>query len=156
MKVETKSALILLVTLALGALLGAFATGAAARQRSEQLARMGRPMGFVEHMRDVIRPRDQVQWDSLRPRVEATGRRNEAIRRQMHESLRAELDTMRAQLAPLLDDAQRERLADFARRPPPEPGRRPPGGPPGPPPGGPGWRPGGPPGNGPPPPGEGP
>lgn len=140
MKLETRSALILLFTLLLGLVLGAVATGAAARLRADQLARMQRPTGFVEHMRQVIRPRD-AQWDSLRPALEATAQQHHAIRRRMHEGMRASLDSLRIRIAPLLDEEQRARLDDFARRPPPgargrrpgegpPPGRPPPGGPP--------------------------
>jgi hypothetical protein len=139
-KLETRSALILLFTLLLGLALGAVATGAAARLRADQLARMQRPTGFVEHMRQVIRPRDAAQWDSLRPALEATAQQHHAIRRRMHDGMRASLDSLRIRIAPLLDEEQRARLDDFARRPPPRPRGGPPPGPAGgwpPPPGGP-------------------
>jgi hypothetical protein len=134
-KVETKSAVVLLVTLVLGLILGALATGAAARQRVDELTRLRRPPGFAAHMREVIQPHSDAQWDSLRPIVEATGRRNDEIRRNMQRELRAELDSMQLRLRPLLNGEQRERLEDFARRPPPPggPGMGPRGGRPPPP-----------------------
>ena len=155
MRGETKSALILAATLALGVALGAVGSGALARGRTERMRELGRPDGFAAHMEEIIRPRDEAQRAALRPALDATARRNGEIIRAAHVQLRAELDSMRARVAPLLDDAQRARLDDFARlppdpfRPPPRggrpPGERPPGGPPpgSPPPGGP--PPGGPP-----------
>jgi hypothetical protein len=125
-KLETKSGLILLLTLLLGLTLGAMGSGAMARQRMDLLTRLRRPPGFAAHMHDVIRPTTPAQWDSLRPYVEITARRNEQIRRGMHEALRQEMDSLQLRLRPMLSAEQRARLQEFARRPPP-PG---PGGPP--------------------------
>lgn len=148
MKLETRSAVILLLTLLLGVLLGGLAAGAAARHRDAKLMRMQRPPSFAEHMRGVIRPDDEAQWERIRPVVEETGRRNEQVRHELRERMRMELDSLRMRLDTLLDDEQRARLAEFARRAPPPPGfgGRGRGGPP--PPGAPGH---GPPRGGPPP-----
>jgi uncharacterized membrane protein len=146
MKIETRTAVILLTTLLLGVLLGAVAGGAVASVRRERIEGMRHPGGFVEHVEEVIRPRDEAQRAAIRPVLEATAARNQRIVRAAHQQLRAELDSMRARLAPRLDADQRMRLDDFARMPPPFGGPPPPGG----------GRPGGPP---PPrdgPPGEGP
>jgi hypothetical protein len=121
-KLETRSALILLLTLLLGVLLGGVATGAAARQRDAKLMRMQRPHSFAENMRTVIQPESDAQWERMRPVLEATARRNEQIRHQMREQMRMELDSMRARLDTILTPEQRERLAEFARRAPPPPG----------------------------------
>lgn len=161
MKIETRTAVILLTTLLLGVLLGAVAGGAVASVRREHIEGMRRPGGFVEHMEEVIRPRDAAQRAAIRPVIEATAARNQLIIRAAHQQLRAELDSMRARLAPGLDANQRMRLDNFARMPPPFGGPPPPpgGGRPGdrPPPGrgspgeGPPPRDGPPPGEGPPP-----
>ncbi|HEX8394719.1 MAG TPA: hypothetical protein VF665_20400 [Longimicrobium sp.] len=142
LKVETKSAIILLATLLLGAAMGALGTGALARYRAAQVEQMRRNGGFPEHMREIIQPRSAAQWDSLLPIVRATGRRNERIQARTRREMRAALDSMRAELAPRLDADQRRRLDQFARgafrprRPAPPPrGPYPPMGPPPPPPG---------------------
>ncbi|HEX8695722.1 MAG TPA: hypothetical protein VF746_25125 [Longimicrobium sp.] len=150
MRIETRSALILLATLALGVLLGAVGGGALASRRAEKIRELRRPPGFVAHLEEVIRPRDEAQRRAIRPHLEATARRNHEIVQGAHGRLRAELDSLRARLAPLLDEAQRERLAEFGR-PPERGGGPPPGGLP--PPKGPPPRDGRPPRDGPPPPG---
>jgi hypothetical protein len=142
LKVETRSALILLCTLLLGAALGGVGTGALVQYRASRVEKMRRPGGFPAHMREVIRPRSDAQWDSLLPIVQATDRRNQRIQARTRVQMKAALDSMRTELAPLLDEAQRRRLEEFARtaRPPKERGHGgrppPPGGAPGPPPGG--------------------
>jgi hypothetical protein len=140
MKIETRTAAILLTTLLLGVLLGAVGGGTMAAERRARLDEMRRPGGFVEHVEEVVRPRDEAQRAALRPLIEATARRNQQIIRGANVRLRAELDSLRARLAPRLDAAQRDRLDRFLP---------PPFGPPPPPPGGPAPR-----GDDPPPPGE--
>jgi hypothetical protein len=56
-----------------------------------------------------------------RPLIEAASQANAERRRAHDGATRASLDSLRAQLNPLLDEAQRERLARFV------PGRRGPG-----------------------------
>ena len=158
MKTEARGLLLLLGTLALGVVLGAAGNGTIQRERRHRVEEIRRPGGFEEHMLRVIRPRDEAQRNALLPVIQATGRRNEQIVHTAREQLRAELDSMRARIAPQLDAEQRARLDEFARMAPPPPiGGRPgrPGGPGMPGGGGPGMR-GGPPGDGwGPPPGEG-
>ena len=145
MKMETRTAAVLLATLVLGALLGAAGGAALAAERRGRIAELRRPGGFAEHMEEVIRPRDDAQRALIRPAIEETDARNQEIVRAANAALRARLDTLRARLAPHLDADQRARLDRFARmapplghRPPPPGGGRPGGGPPpGAPPGGP-------------------
>ena len=115
MTIDARSSLILLATLLLGIALGALGAGALAQRRSEHLREL-RPRGmFVDHMEQIIRPRDQAQWEEIRPIVEETGRRNYAIMDSTHGRLEAEMERMRERIAPHLDDAQRERLETVAR-----------------------------------------
>jgi hypothetical protein len=123
MKTEAKSLLLLLGTMSLGVLLGAAGNGTVQRERRQQADEIRRPDGFVEHMMNVIRPRDEAQRSAILPVVQATGTRNEAIMRTAHTQLRAALDSMRTRLAPRLDAEQRARLEEFARMVPP-PGPR--------------------------------
>jgi hypothetical protein len=126
MKAETRSLLMLVSTLVLGVLLGAVGNGAMARERRARVEEMKRPGGFVEHMEEIIRPRDDAQRAAIEPVIRATGDRNRAIIHAANEQLRAALDSMRARLAPELDAEQRRRLDDFARTAPPlRPGGRP-------------------------------
>ena len=153
MKIEWKAALILLLTLVLGMVLGAVTRTAMATRRESEIGGVRRPAGFVNHMRDVIQPRDEAQLDKLLPALERTAARNENIVRDARDRLRIELDSMRARIAGDLDAAQNARLEELGRLGDPfgpggrggpgggggPEGRGGPGGPPrdGPPPGGP-------------------
>ena len=138
MRMEAKSTAILLATLAIGVVLGMVGQGMLMRERTAQVGELRRPPGFVAHMDEVIQPRTE-QRESIRSVLEMTARRNQQIMGLAREELRAVLDSMRQQLAPLLDPDQRERLARMSRlpdpfRPPPDRppgGRFPPEGPPG-------------------------
>jgi uncharacterized membrane protein len=131
MKPELKSSIILLGTLALGALLGMVLQGTVARERTRKVAELRGPPGFVAHLEAVIEPRDEAQRAAIRPILEATGAGNREIIGSANTELRAALDSMRTLLAPLLDEAQRRRLERMGQlpdpfRPPPRDGRGPP------------------------------
>jgi hypothetical protein len=125
MRTEAKSLLILTATLSLGLLLGAVGAGTLRQQREAKLREIGRPRGFVEHMEQIIQPRDEPQRQALRPLLEQTARRNGEIIRGANDQMRAELNAMRERVSNLLDADQRARLDDFARLPP-DPFRPPP------------------------------
>jgi hypothetical protein len=131
MKPELKSSLILFVTLAFGVLLGLAVQGTLARERTRKVAELRGPPGFVAHMEAVIQPRDDAQRRAIGPILEETGQRNGVIIGSANAELRAALDSMRARLAPLLDQEQRNRLGRIGRlpdpfQPPPRDGRGPP------------------------------
>ena len=147
MNPSVRAWLLLLVTLLLGIVLGVLGGGALQERRLSRLDGIRRPGGLTEHLREVIRPVNDSQWNAIRPVIEATVQRNDALRRTQDASMRAAFDSLKATLMPMLDAGQRERLSRFApRRPGPPGGRR---GPPGRPDGeGPPDREGGPPGRG--------
>lgn len=115
MKIEWKAALILLLTLVLGMVLGAVTRTAIATRRASEIGGVRGPAGFVNHMRDVIQPRDAAQLDKLLPALERTAARNDSIVRDARERLRIELDSMRARIAGDLDAAQNARLEEVGR-----------------------------------------
>jgi hypothetical protein len=128
MNASTKSALLLAGTLVAGLVLGAAGAGALARQRRAELGTLGRPPGFARHVEEVLQPRDSVQRAQLQPVIERAAARNQRIIREANVNLRGSIDSLRAELAPLLDDAQRDRLARMTRTMPPfGPGRPRPG-----------------------------
>ena len=153
MNVTRSAGVLLFGVLVVGVLLGALGAGAV-RPRLERGGpppmgpRGGRgpggPGGFAAHMVEVIAPRDSVQAAAVRAVVERVAGRNRALIDQLNQSLRASVDSMRGELAPLLAADQRERLERATNQLPMVRG---PGGP-----GGPGGRggPGGPPRRGPP------
>ncbi|MEO7963224.1 MAG: hypothetical protein ABIT38_04865 [Gemmatimonadaceae bacterium] len=143
MNVESKSGAILLVTLSIGVALGMVMQGALQRGRSQQTDDLRRPQGFVAHMTDVIQPRVD-QGEAVHSALQLTADRNQKIIDSARTRLRAELEAMQHILATVLDEAQRQRLANIAQlpdpfRPPLPRDDRPPGtgdgGPPGGPPG---------------------
>lgn len=115
MTIDARSSLILLVTLLLGIAIGALGAGAVAQRRSEHIRELRMRGMFVDHMEQIIRPRDQAQWEAIRPIVEETGRQNYAIMDSTHVLLEAGMERMRERLAPHLDEAQRERVEAAAR-----------------------------------------
>lgn len=140
-RIETKSAVILLVTLLLGGLIGVLATGAIAQRRASRVAEL-RERGFAMQFERLIEPRDEAQREAIRAVLSAAAERNRETMRGAHEEVRASLEEMREELEPLLDEDQRERLDAAAKRfrrgppgrppgegfGPPGPGRRPPKG----------------------------
>ena len=131
MKMELKPALILLVTLALGVVLGLVGRGQLTRERDRRVAELRTAPGFESLVQGVIEPRAE-QADSIRPILAASAHRYDSLVSGARVGLGLVLDSMKLQLAPLLDARQRERLARMAtlpdanRRPPPQGDRPPP------------------------------
>ena len=105
--------LLLGVTLLLGIAIGVLSGGALQERRLARVNDMRRPGGFTEHVHEVIQPTSDAQWARIRPIVEAAALQNAAMRRMHDSAMRATLDSMKAQVSPLLDERQRERLSRF-------------------------------------------
>ena len=153
MNVNRTAAVLLVGTLVVGIALGVLGAGALrprleARRPPPRRDDRGRGAGgFAAHMLEVIEPRDSVQGARVRVIVERAAVRNRAFIEDLNHSLRGSVDSMRAELAPLLSSDQRDRLERATNQLPPVRGP----GPPGPREGG-GMKGEGPPGGGPPPP----
>jgi uncharacterized membrane protein len=130
MTANTKSMLLLALTLITGFALGLFADASLVRDRRARIRELRRPPGFVAHMEDVIEPHSDAQRDSIRPILERVARQNNQTIRDVNDQLRSALDSMRTTLAPMLDPAQQDRLAAEVRRMPDAVGRGGRGGPP--------------------------
>ena len=128
MQASTKSLLMLLSMLVLGAGLGAAGTVALG---GSPAGPQGPPEGgFVAHMERTIQPVDDAQRAAIMPILEATDRDNRAEVDRSQAAMRNHLDSMEVALAPLLRPEQRERLSLLIQqldRPPGPPGRPPPG-----------------------------
>ena len=118
MKVETKSAVILLITLALGAALGMLGQGAWQHARQQQVGALRRPPGFVAHMESIIKPTAE-QRPAVHRMLGIVGARNQRIIDSARAALRVEIESMQQQLAPVLTAEQRDRLARMSRLPDP-------------------------------------
>lgn len=121
MRIETKSAVILSVTLLLGILIGLLTAGAIAQKRQSQIAEL-REHGIAIHIERIVEPRDDAQREAIRAVLEDIGQRNFAVMRGARAQIRENLEELRKRLDPLLDDEQRERLESAADRFPRGPG----------------------------------
>src|SRR6185503_9523025 len=92
MTANTKSMLLLALTLITGFSLGLFADASLVRGRHDRIQELRRPPGFVAHMEDVIQPRSGAQRDSIRPILERVARQNNQAIRDLNVRLRAALD----------------------------------------------------------------
>jgi hypothetical protein len=133
MTTAVKSLILLAFTLIVGFSLGLFADATLVRGRRDRINRMGRPPGLVEHLEQVIQPRDSAQATAIRPILQRTIDGNEQILREANEKLRANMDSLKTTLGPSLDSSQRDRLDHELTRLPrmggPGPGGRGRGGP---------------------------
>lgn len=116
MQATTKSLLMLLSMLVLGAVLGAAGMVGLRRGPPGPMPPEARPGGFVAHLEQEIQPNDPAQRAAIRPILEATDLRNRAAVDASRKAMRDNLDSMQVALSPLLDPEQRERLADLVRR----------------------------------------
>ena len=116
MTTTTKSLILLSFTLIVGFALGLFADATLVRSRRDRISGMGRPPGLVDHLQQVIQPRDSAQAARIRPLLQRTVDNNQLIIRQTNERLRANMDSMRVALDSSLDAGQRDRLARELRR----------------------------------------
>ncbi len=129
MSSNTKSILLLVVTLLLGIVIGVLLMGPLFRSRYHELGRMMHPERFGHMLVESIQPVDDDQLDRI---LELLDRRGEQLqemigrhRRDMAEAL----DSMLEELRPLLEDEQWERiqrrighlkrLHERGKRPPP-------------------------------------
>ena len=118
MTTTTKSLVLLAFTLIVGFSLGLFADATLVRGRRDRINRMGRPPGMVDHLTQVIQPRDSAQATAIRPIIQRAVDGNEQIIRQTNERLRANMDSLRVTLAPSLDADQKARLEQELTRMP--------------------------------------
>ena len=118
MNANIKSLIMLAVTLVVGFALGLFADASLVRRRRDQIGDLRRPPGFVAHMESVIQPHSDAQRDSIRPILEKVAQANQEAVRATNVHLRAVLDSMRATLAPMLDQSQKDRLTQEVDRMP--------------------------------------
>ena len=113
MRGKTKGALILFSTLLIGVLIGTLLSGWFVRDR---LRPIPHPRHFVRSTERLIAPQDEEQRQAVR----AVLRRYAAALRELNakhrEALKEQLDSSRAELAPLLSEEQLRRLDRRQRR----------------------------------------
>jgi hypothetical protein len=116
MKAYTKSILIILATLAVGMLIGGLGGGAITSHRLDQIKSLSYEEGFIQRAEEVIMPESAAQRAEIRPILERAAAERAALRVAYKAQKAALLDSMRAQLGPLLADEQQERLGSWCGR----------------------------------------
>lgn len=111
MNPNLKSLVLLSGTLIVGFALGLFADATLVRARRGRLGELRRPPGFVAHLESVIQPHSDEQRDSIATVLERAAHQNQQALRETDARLRSVLDSMRVAIDPMLDAAQRDRLA---------------------------------------------
>lgn len=105
---RTQSLLLLSLTLVIGIVIGAAGSREIARLWRPRPS--GPPRGLAMTIDRAIVPRDDAQREAVRQIVDATVEKNRRQIRAANDGLRAAVDSMRNELAPLLDPEQRARL----------------------------------------------
>ena len=133
MNTRLRSAMLLAMTLVVGIVIGAAGSREIARlwlpggpppENSPDNRANGRDSGredpaaspFVVRMERAIEPRDSAQQAVVRAILVRTAQSNRSVIQTTNQTLRALVDSMRVELAPLLDEAQRARLDEETRR----------------------------------------
>ncbi len=122
MNVKVKTALIIIITLIIGILLGAMLNRALLRHKIQKTFSMHRPDKLVFFMEEMIQPRPD-QRNQIRVIVEKYAGRRKEMRQQFFTEMQAERESFMKEIEPLLTLEQIERL----KKGPPGlfPGRRP-------------------------------
>lgn len=110
---QTKSVLILLATLLLGALLGAVLTGWWVQQRFDRVRALRTADGFVERVVQQVEPTSAAQRDSVRVIARKRAQQLQRLRGAHRADTRAVLDSLREDLRPVLTE---EQIAQLERR----------------------------------------
>jgi hypothetical protein len=128
---RTKSIALLVATLLLGIILGAVLNAWWARERFDRLRRLRTPGGFEQIVTRTLEPTSPEQRQQIEAVVGRTAQRLDSLRARHWREVRATVDSMRVDLAPILTDEQRETLTRRIRMHRHRSGFRPPGRPPG-------------------------
>ena len=115
MTARTKSALMLVTTLFIGILLGSLLTGALQSRRMENVMQLRSARGLSFLLEDVIRPESEEQRAAIRAVLEDAGPRLAEEMNSSRRRMQALMDSVRAELDPLLTDEQKARLDERAR-----------------------------------------
>ena len=108
---RTKSIALLVTTLLLGIVLGAVLNAWWARERFERLRRLRTPGGFEQIVVRTLEPNSPEQRQAIEAVVGRAARRLDSLRTRHWGEVRATVDSMRADLRPILTDAQMRGLS---------------------------------------------
>ena len=112
MKPRLRSTLLLLLTLGLGIVLGALIQSNLHHGRLERLHLLRSEESFVTILEDTIGPLEPAAAATVRGHLEAYATRIVTRVRENRSYVRSEMASLETELAPLLNEAQRERLRE--------------------------------------------
>ena len=110
MNLQVKPALIIIGTLLIGIVLGALISGALAERRYREIRCMLRSDLLTERLIEIIEPLEDKQREEVRAIVEQTSVRVRNLTRETRFEMHAVMDSLFAELQPLLTDRQKARL----------------------------------------------
>ncbi len=116
MNTRVKIALIIIVTLALGIVLGAMINRAFMRHRIQRAFADRNPLGMVSFIERNIRPTPD-QREQIREILEKHRKKSAEIREKFMIDMRAEFESLEAELDPILTPEQKDRLKRRLRGP---------------------------------------
>lgn len=111
-----KSLSILLITLVIGALLGAALTGALVRKRLDSLTALGSPGAFVAELLTVLEPTSDEQRAAITPILRRTGTEIETLLEETRGRFNATMERMSLELAQHLSPEQKQKLRERRNR----------------------------------------
>ena len=121
MKPRVQSSIILLVTLAIGILLGALLQSSLRERRIRHMGFLRTAEDFMRHLETVIDPTSEEQAAQVRAILSETAPQITVRVQQNREWVRTEFEALESRLLPLLDADQQKRLK--RRLHPPRPPR---------------------------------
>jgi len=125
-----KSVMVIVATFAIGIAVGALLDASLARGRIEQVREFRGGLNLLAPLERIIEPTDEEQRQAIRTVLERATARNAHVYERTRIGMMAAMDSLRAELEPLLTEEQRARLDRFSpsggrMRRGPGPGRRP-------------------------------
>jgi hypothetical protein len=106
MSARLQSTLVIVGTLLIGMVLGALLWSTIVTKRTERISQLRQPAHFLKFLEEVIQPQDEEQREAIRSVVNAHSMQFRA----MFAELRSRGDSLQIKLAPLLSEAQQDRL----------------------------------------------
>ena len=103
---------VLLVTLVIGALIGASITGMIVRNRLENARQFAHAEGYIRLIESIVEPTSAEQGEAIRPIVSRAGEDIEQIVRDGRAEINQRFEQMERELEPQLTEAQQDKLRD--------------------------------------------
>jgi hypothetical protein len=115
-----KTILSIIGLLSIGFVSGFLTHRSVSKQMVHRVAKLRNANGFENHLYELLQPTEQ-QRDQLQPIVARYAHKIADAHKDMRNTRRIILDSMHAEIIPLLDDQQKEKLQGFNKRFPPHP-----------------------------------